>query len=212
VSESTSLRERTRRAVSAEITAAAIDLFAAQGFEATTIDQIASAAGLSRRSFFRYFSTKEEVILQSLDATGLQLAETLVRRPANEQAWTALRRSFNILVERIDADPDRSAVVLHMMLASPALHGAHLAKQAKWQQLLADALLARTHPDPEEADTSTRLRASALAGSALACLEAAQIAWIEGREERESQPADDALGRLSPAVDEAMSSIHPLQH
>jgi AcrR family transcriptional regulator len=211
VSESTSLRERTRRAVAAEVTAAAIDLFAAQGFEATTVDQIAAAAGLSRRSFFRYFSTKEEVILQSLDATGLKLAQALAQRPAGEEPWTALRRSFDILVEALDADPDRLAVVLHMMLASPDLHGAHLAKQAKWQRLLADALISRTHLDVERADTATRLRAASVAGSALACLEAAQIAWIGAREGHEGQAADAMLDRLSSAVDEAMSSIHPLQ-
>jgi AcrR family transcriptional regulator len=196
--------------VASEITAAAIDLFAVQGFENTTIDQIASAAGLSRRSFFRYFASKEEVIVQSLDATGRELAGALARRPVTEKSWTALRRSFDVLVERLDTDPDRSAVMLHMMLASPALHGAHLTKQATWQGLLAAALVTRQHLDPEHADALTRLQASALAGSALACLEAAQISWIESRAKHGYESANDVLGQLSSAVDEAMSSIYPL--
>jgi AcrR family transcriptional regulator len=211
MSESTSLRERTRRAVAAEITDAAIDLFAAQGFEATTIEQIATAAGLSRRSFFRYFSTKEEVLLQSLDATGQHLASALAARPVDEAPWTALRRSFDVLVEAMDADPDRSVVLLHMLLASPALHGAHLAKQAKWQGLLTAALLARMGLSLEDADTSAWLRASSLAGSALACLEAAQVAWVKDRRALEGNAGRDVLGQLSAAVDEAMSSIHSIR-
>ncbi|MFX6226362.1 helix-turn-helix domain-containing protein, partial [Acinetobacter baumannii] len=57
-----SLWERSRRAAYAEISGIAMRLFLDQGFEQTTIDQIAAAAGISRRSFFRYFGTKEDVL------------------------------------------------------------------------------------------------------------------------------------------------------
>ncbi len=59
-----SLAERKRQLVRDELTEAALKLLAFQGFEATTIDQMAAAAGLSRRTFFRYFQSKEDVIIE----------------------------------------------------------------------------------------------------------------------------------------------------
>ena len=60
------LRDRTRLAVRDQIARAATALFVSQGFDRTTIDEVAAAAGLSRRSFFRYFETKEDVVLSDL--------------------------------------------------------------------------------------------------------------------------------------------------
>lgn len=54
----------------AEIAAVAVRLFQEQGFEKTTVDQIAAEAGLSRTSFFRYFATKEDVVLGHLEELG----------------------------------------------------------------------------------------------------------------------------------------------
>jgi AcrR family transcriptional regulator len=81
---------RTRQAVYAEITRTAMELFLRHGFEATTIDDIATAAGISRRSFFRYFGTKEDIVLGDLAARGELIRKELEGRPADEDAWTAL--------------------------------------------------------------------------------------------------------------------------
>ncbi|WP_344648523.1 TetR/AcrR family transcriptional regulator [Cryptosporangium japonicum] len=59
----TSLRERRRLATAAEIEATALELFARSGSEHTTVDDIAAAAGVSPRTFFRYFPTKEDAAL-----------------------------------------------------------------------------------------------------------------------------------------------------
>ena len=64
------LRSRVRRAMRAEVAAAALELFITQGFDNTTIDQIAAAAGMSRSSFFRYFPTKEDTVLGDLAGYG----------------------------------------------------------------------------------------------------------------------------------------------
>src|SRR5262245_3911835 len=123
--EPVGLRERTRRAVRTELMATAMDLFAARGYDSCTIDEIAAAAGLSRRSFFRYFSSKEEVVLGNLDALGDAVAARLAERPESEPAWTALRAAFALLVERNDGDPARSLTLLRMLADTPVLRAHH---------------------------------------------------------------------------------------
>src|ERR1700683_3395414 len=100
------LRNRATRAVRAEIAAVAIRLFLEQGFEKTTVDQIAVEAGLSRTSFFRYFATKEDVLLGHLEDLGQKVRDALAARPAEEAAWQALRRSFDLLIAERLAYPE----------------------------------------------------------------------------------------------------------
>ena len=60
----TSLRARKRRAVKEDLTLAAIDLFITNGYDETTVEKIAAAVGMSERTFFRYFATKDDVLEQ----------------------------------------------------------------------------------------------------------------------------------------------------
>ncbi len=57
------VRERTRRAVRDELAQLAKDLFVEKGYDETTIDDLAAAAGMSKRTFFRYFASKEELVM-----------------------------------------------------------------------------------------------------------------------------------------------------
>lgn len=188
------LRERTRRAVQRELLLVAIDLFAAQGFESTTVDQIASAAGLSRRSFFRYFKTKEAVLTETLAELGRQLAAELAARPADEAPWLALRRSFDGLVHEMSAD-SRALVMTRLMLDTPALQASHLQKATGWRTTLAAALAPRLVGPVTEADR--RLQADAVSGAALACLMAAQEEWVRA----------DGARPLGELVDATMAAV-----
>src|SRR6185369_972906 len=109
------LRERTRRLMRAELMDIAMALFAQQGYEATTIDELAQAAGMSKRTFFRYFGSKEDLVLGNQESIGGELAAALAARPASEPAWPALRRAFDLVLDRMDASPDRAAVLLRML-------------------------------------------------------------------------------------------------
>ena len=169
------LRARTKRAVQAELFAVAMELFLSQGFDATTVEQIADAAGLSRRSFFRYFASKDDVLGQALAATGTDIANELARRPSDELPWAALRRAFDTLLRQMMAD-DRSLPMTRLMLESPALHASHLQKQASWRRSIADVLALRL--GPESNDTDRGLQADALSAAALACLMSAQVEWV----------------------------------
>jgi AcrR family transcriptional regulator len=194
--EKVGLRERTRNMVRAELAQAALRLFVEQGFEETTVEQIAAATGLSRRSFHRYFASKEDVFGQWFVETGQQLAAALESRPADEPAWLALRRAFDDLIQGLSSRPEAFDIT-RMILKTPALHATHLQKHALWRDALADVL--RRRP-AENGQARSELAAVAIAGAALAGLDSAQAEWVaEGNE----QPLD-AL------VDQAMNAVAPL--
>lgn len=190
------LRERTRNAVRAQLADAALKLFVEQGFEATTVEQIAAATGLSRRSFHRYFAGKEDVLGQWSGEMAERLATALASRPLQESPWLALRRAFDIVIDEFGSRPD-AVDITRMTLGTPALHPGHVQKQAAWRNALAGALQERL---AERGSRPAQIAATALAGAALASLESAQIAWV-------SEDNDQPLETL---VDEAMSAVAPL--
>lgn len=186
------LRERTRRAVRAEIVDAAMSLFLSQGFEATTVEEIAQAAGISRRSYFRYFASKEEAFAEALASIGRTIAQALARRPEDESPWDALRHAFDPLLEQVSAGPNAAALA-RLMLERPSLQQG---KDAAWQTEIATALQSRLPAD----GTDTALRARALAASAIACLHTAQEQWLAPEESR----------NLRALLDMSMDATHPL--
>lgn len=187
------LRERTRRAVRKELQTVAIGLFLKQGFDATTVEQIAEAAGLSRRSFHRYFASKDDVLTAALEDTGAAIAASIAARPGNESPWLVLRRGFDDLIA--GAGPE-AVPMIRAMLQSTALSSSHAQKEANWQQAMADALEPKLPQSPDRP-----LQARALAAAALACLTAAQLDWI----------SDDGTRALGPLVDVAMTAVAPLR-
>lgn len=188
-----SLRERTRRSVQAEIADVAMRLFIEQGFDATTIEQISALAGISRRSFFRYFATKEDILLGDLAALGHKVKADLEVRPDSEPAWAALRAAFLAL-----RDPEVSAqaelAVAKIYHDAPSLRARHLEKHLSWQELLAPDIQRRLGlagsptPDP---------RARALIAAALACLDIAVDTWR----------ASDGTADIVAVFDEAVEAV-----
>lgn len=193
-SKTSSLRERTRAAMREEVSAVAFRLFAEQGFDKTTVEQIAAEAGLSRTTFFRYFGTKEELILGKMAEFGHEVAAALAARPAGEQPWQALRRSFDVIAESPGGDPEASLDLMRLLVDACALMTRRWEKTEGWQSLLVPEithrLVADGKPDPE-------LRARALVASAIACLDAATDAWT----------AAAGATPLSRLVDQAMSAL-----
>ncbi|MGE6735029.1 TetR family transcriptional regulator, partial [Streptomyces sp. NPDC059900] len=78
------MAERKRQLVSSELTEAALQLLARKGFDAVTIDEIVTTAGVSRRTFFRYFASKEDVVVQFLADMGVGIHAELAARPEGE--------------------------------------------------------------------------------------------------------------------------------
>jgi AcrR family transcriptional regulator len=187
------LRDRATRAVRSEVSAVAMRLFLEQGFDKTTVDQIAAEAGLSRTSFFRYFATKEDVVLGHIEERGQQVLEALVARPAREPAWQALRQSFTLLLEEVAASPERGLSMARMLNDAPLLKARHLGKQLTWQDLLMPEVARRLGVMNQEYDPRPR----ALIAAALACLNAAVDVWT----------ALNGTVDLQTLLDQAMSAL-----
>lgn len=189
------LRDLARNAVRQEVMRQAWRLFAAHGFEATTIDQIAAAAGMSRRTFFRYFTGKEELIVEQLVEAGERIADALAALPADEPVWPALRDAFAVVVEAAEAHPEQSRALRIMLRDEAAIRGSLQEWRRRWTELLSPLVVRRLPADP---GSDPELRAEALAGSALACLDAAQSAWADRPEANLGRLLDDAMGAVAP--------------
>ncbi|QSB16654.1 TetR family transcriptional regulator [Natronosporangium hydrolyticum] len=171
--EQTGLWARTRQRAYAEITAVAMDLFLTNGFEQTTIDEIVTAAGISRRSFFRYFGTKEDVVLGHFVAEGAVLRGALEGRPDSEEIWTALCRALFSL-EGAEGDQQRILAISKMLYQTPSLRARSIEKHLRWYDDLVPEVERRLGQGSD-----TTLRAKVIVGCVITCLDLAGEAWTQ---------------------------------
>jgi AcrR family transcriptional regulator len=137
------LRERKKLRTRQAIRTAAYRLFARQGYEATTVDQIADAAEVSPSTFFRYFPTKEDVVLD--DEYDDALAEGLRARPAGEPVIASIRHALTDSLGRIiDADRDELLLRTRLGFEDPALRARSWDEQQRSQDAVAALIVERT--------------------------------------------------------------------
>ncbi|MFF8847098.1 TetR/AcrR family transcriptional regulator [Streptomyces sp. NPDC015127] len=158
----TGLRESKKRETRQLISDHATRLFMAQGFERTTIAEIADAARVAKKTVTNYFPRKEDMALDHQDAFTAGLADTVASRSAGESALTALRRAFEAAVAAQDpvagfAGPDFSRMIDDSPTLSACLRGLH----DRREEALADALARATGTS---ADDITPRTAAALLG------------------------------------------------
>lgn len=171
--ERSGLRERTRRAVQREIAEAAERLFIAHGYEATTIDAIAAEVGMSQRSVFRYFPTKEDIVIGKLALGVADLPEIVGERGVDESDWAALTALFVLVGGRVDERRDTAAVedLLRVIIDAPMLLARYLKLLDELAGSLAGALARR-------ADVEVDVTRQAVAAAACSCFVAAQREWL----------------------------------
>jgi AcrR family transcriptional regulator len=165
------LRARVREGTRIEVGMIALDLFAEKGFEETTAGEAADAAGISRASFFRLFSSKEEAVFARQEATGAMIAAALAERPPEEDHWTALRSAFKASTDRYLEDPGRSLARARLILEHPSLRARQLEVHADWSPDICKALAARTGG---EADS---MEIEGVVAAALGAFDAATTRW-----------------------------------
>lgn len=187
------LRERTRQAVRGQIAEAAMALFVANGYENTTIEQVAAEVGMSARSVFRYFPAKEDMVVGHLDQIGDTLAESLQARPADEDPWTALRQAMAVHLDALTADTANTLATAAMLADTPALRPALLNKRAHWIEALVPDTARRLPGSAADRDLAAR----AIVSSALACLNLAVDEWARtGGTQSVDTLLDDAIAAV----------------
>ena len=190
---SASLRQRKRARTRAALIAAALDLFERQGYEATTIDEIAAAADVSPRTFFRYFATKEEVALG--DDLGPEILRLLVARPTDEPMLESVRRVIIDGLALISED-DRQALLarLKIVYRTPPLRARRWEFQLEMGRITGAIVAERRGLPPD--DLGSRVTAAA----AFTAIEVAMDHWQQhdGREDL-GAVLDAAIGHLGHA-------------
>jgi AcrR family transcriptional regulator len=158
------------------LTQAAFDLFAENGYESTTVAQIAARAGVTERTFFRYFADKREVLF----AGGRMLEDSLTRqveaaRP-DESPRSVVEDAFERMTRESFADRQAFARARATVIrSSPDLQERELLKLASMTTALADALAARGVAEPD---------ASLLAQAGVAVFHTAFAQWLAPAETR----------------------------
>ncbi|MGV9323174.1 TetR family transcriptional regulator [Streptomyces sp. NPDC003660] len=174
------LRLRTRRLVTEALADTALELFDASGFDQVTVADIARAAGISPRSFFRYFGNKEDVVFGDRIPTAEEVRDELRRHLAGNTPWDALRDTFVVAAEVMDADAGRWKRATRVICRTPALRARYLEKHLAWTGMLVPEIAARTEPGGSVA----RLKAQTMVNAALACFDVALENWAEDDEGR----------------------------
>lgn len=168
-----SLRERKKQQVRRRCQRVALELFEERGFEQVTVDDIADRAEISRSTFFRYFPTKEDVLIGRADERLDELRDAFVARPSEEPVLRSLRHALEALAESYEADRSDFVAMRRISADHPSIMARGLEHQAAWEQTFAD-LLADRLPGP----AGSGLRARVVAGAVMAAVRVAVDEWL----------------------------------
>jgi AcrR family transcriptional regulator len=168
--------QQSRQAVRQKVVETGMRLFVERGFDATTTTQIAEEVGISSRSLFRYFATKEDLVLGHLTPQGEVVASALAARPADESPWDALRAAFESL-RGPGYNAEHQLVVTKMIYGTPSLRARYIDKQLNWMALLAPEIANRLRKTGDLPKRDLELSARAIVSTALICLSLASEAW-----------------------------------
>jgi AcrR family transcriptional regulator len=166
------LRERKKAQTRSAIQTHALELFAEQGYAATTVDQIIRRVDVSESTFFRYFPTKESLVLTD-DLDPVILA-AFMAQPPELAVMAALRYAFRSLFENLtEQQRAEQQERMTLVLAVPALRAAVFEQFSTTMDLLSDAIAARA--GRESHDFGVRTVAGAVVGASMAVLAAVAI-------------------------------------
>jgi AcrR family transcriptional regulator len=194
MSNSQSLRFRKQELVRDAIFDAAIDLFAVHGFDATTVEQIAQAAGVSRRSFFRYFESKDDLLAQSVVQYGVALTTAIEKCAPTLMPLAVVRATVLSIAENAVANP-RTRQIIEISERSATARQAHHSRMMEVEDSMA-AAFARRLKSSSRNDMKPRL----LASLTLAMMNVAIVSWYSGEYQDLSKAARQAFSHLNRLV------------
>ena len=168
------LRERKKIATKTALAQAALKLSIERGLDAVTVEAIAAEVDVSPRTFFNYFSSKEEAVLADHQARFDQMRAELRSRPASEPIDVAIRNTLAIILDEAHIT-DRNVVKrIRLVYSHPALRTCEIAVYAAKQRAFAQIIADRTGTDVDK-DYYPLFVAATIS----AALQAATHWWIE---------------------------------
>jgi TetR/AcrR family transcriptional regulator, regulator of mycofactocin system len=138
-----SLKTRKQELVRDTIFDAAMELFASKGFNETTVDEIVEAAGISQRSFFRYFPTKSDVLAYEIDGAGDVIVSAVEACPRDQPGLDAVRRAVQANVQFALMRP-RTRQIIEIASKNISARRAHRAARGEVEDRISEAFAART--------------------------------------------------------------------
>jgi AcrR family transcriptional regulator len=191
------LRRRKREVVREALAAAARHLFLVNGYEETTVERIAQAAGVSRRTFFRYFESKENVVGNGAERLAELVSAALAARPRSEHPLVAIRHAVVLAVETALRDPEMVHCTIRLLRGTGSVRQVVLARLGDLEGRVTAVMRRRvggrgTYDTPVLLGFLTR-----------ALLDAAFNAWHAHETEDVAKLVDDLIERLRDVVSSA---------
>jgi AcrR family transcriptional regulator len=186
-------RQRKKNATRDRLRVSAMRLFREQGYDATTVEQIAAAAGVSHMTFFRYFPSKEDVALSdSYDPLIVgRLEQTPATWPLAQRIRVALVKGFR---QVYDTERDTLLAQNKLIVSTPVLRERLWADQIATQQLILRALSGSEHSPPSFQDRVT-------VAACLAAATTAVLTWVE----------NDGTPQLPDLIEQAFDALTDAQ-
>lgn len=183
-----------------ELEVIALRLFREAGFEETTVDQIAAAAGVSSRTFFRYFDTKADVLWHAFDNEVAALRQALAAAPVDVPLLDAIRQAVVAVNHYTAADVPELRDRITLIGTVPALRASAAPHYDAWEQAIIDEAARRLG---EPADS---LRPLAVGRATLAVCRAAYEVWVSRADDDLTVYLDQALRTLATGFQEQRHS------
>ena len=174
----------------AAIEAAAFGLFTERGFDETTTDDIAEAAGIGRRTLFRYFPSKFDIPWGQFDDSLDFFRDTLHGIPEDEAVWSAVQRSVVLFNTFDDAAIDQHRARMRLILETPSLQAHSVLMYEKWRSVIAEYVAGRGGMQP------TDLRPRTAGHISLALAISAYEQWLNTPHTNLQDLLDDAMSSL----------------
>jgi AcrR family transcriptional regulator len=169
-----SLRERKKAATRNELMTVALRLFDAQGFDNTTVEEIAAAAEVAPRTFFRYFPAKVDVLFADHPEQIELLRQRLATRASDEAVIDAVRRATLERIGAVVADPSPFLTRSRLVASVPAAHAHSRYLDSEYEDVIARALAAARKAQP-----ATDLQVRVIARATWGAVCAARDTWLE---------------------------------
>jgi len=176
-----SVREEKKAKTRKQIFQSGMRLFMKQGFDETTVDDIAKAAGISRRTFFRYFPTKEAAFFAEQEERLIRFHQVLQDRQPEESGYELVKRACLMMGRVYMADKELVLTQNRIIYSSKTLKGYDSLLDDQWEQAIFEALL--ECPDVEEsgqkkAGMDKALYARVISGALIGTIRALLREWI----------------------------------